>query len=269
MDTSRSKGMLLVLALFGAASCSPQPSAPAPPGLPTNSPPSTSPGAPPPVFGAQDYRQFLPNPSLTPGATFDVTPSDICVSGYSSKVRDVPEAVKKQAYAAYGIASHRPKEYEVDHLISLELGGSNDIKNLWPESYETQPWNAHVKDKLGNHLHKLICDGKIDIHEAQREIATDWIAAYKKYFPNDIPSGGGGGVSGAGTPHSMPSGAHSMPHNGTNGGSFGDPNSQVWVNLNSGVYWRPGTQYYGKTREGKYMTEQEALKAGYHTAKGQ
>lgn len=42
----------------------------------------------------------------------------------------------------------------------------------------------------------------------------------------------------------------------------------VWVNLRSGAYWRPGTQYYGKTKEGKYMTEKAARKAGYHPAGG-
>jgi len=45
--------------------------------------------------------------------------------------------------------------------------------------------------------------------------------------------------------------------------------TDVWVNLRSGAYWRPGTQYYGKTKQGKYMSESEAIKAGYHAAGGQ
>ena len=43
----------------------------------------------------------------------------------------------------------------------------------------------------------------------------------------------------------------------------------VWVNTRSGAYWRPGTEYYGKTKQGKYMSEADALKAGYHAAGGQ
>jgi len=74
--------------------------------------------------------------------------SVICVKGYTSTVRNVPDAVKEQAFSIYGITSRKPKEYEIDHLISLELGGSNSIRNLWPQSYITKPLNAHVKDKL-------------------------------------------------------------------------------------------------------------------------
>ena len=128
-----------------------------------------------------DLSPYLPDPNLTPGDILDVTASDICVSGYSSKVRDVPESVKDQVYAEYGITSHAPNSYEVDHLISLELGGSNSIKNLWPESYSGD-WNARVKDKLENRMHSLVCDGSLDLATAQREEATNWIAAYKKYI---------------------------------------------------------------------------------------
>ena len=90
---------------------------------------------------------LVPDPQQTPGATLEVTKDEVCVPGYAKKIRHVPTAVKQQVYAAYGIESHAPGEYEVDHLISLELGGSNAITNLWPQSYQTQPWNAHVKDQ--------------------------------------------------------------------------------------------------------------------------
>jgi hypothetical protein len=40
----------------------------------------------------------------------------------------------------------------------------------------------------------------------------------------------------------------------------------VWVNTDSGVYHKPGTRWYGKTKQGKYMTEGDAQKAGYRAA---
>jgi hypothetical protein len=130
---------------------------------------------------------FLPRPALTPGATLPVTRADICVRGYARKVRDVPESVKRSVYRAYGIVRHAPGEYEVDHLISLELGGSNSARNLWPESYRTKPWNARVKDRLENELHRRVCSGELDLGTAQRQIAGNWIQAYLYYFHTDRP----------------------------------------------------------------------------------
>ncbi len=120
----------------------------------------------------------LPDPACTPGAIFpDVTVDQICTTGYSSSVRNVPLSEKDQVYAEYGIASHAPGEYEVDHLISLELGGSNDISNLWPEPANPQP-GFHEKDQVENYLHDQVCSGKISLQQAQFEIATNWLAVY-------------------------------------------------------------------------------------------
>jgi 5-methylcytosine-specific restriction endonuclease McrA len=69
---------------------------------------------------------------------------------------------------------------EGDHLISIELGGSNEQTNLWPQPYSGLQWNAHVKDQLENFYHDQVCSGKIPLTTAQKEIADDWVAAYKK-----------------------------------------------------------------------------------------
>src|SRR5262249_39654541 len=80
-------------------------------------------------------RGQLPDPACTPGAIFvSATVSQICAPGYSRAVRNVPESVKQSVYAEYGIASHIPRSYEVDHLVPLELGGNNTVANLWPEA---------------------------------------------------------------------------------------------------------------------------------------
>ena len=121
----------------------------------------------------------LPDRACTPGAIFpDATKEMICRPGYSRGVRNVPQSLKDEAYAEYGIKSHQPGEYEVDHLISLELGGSNDIANLWPEAAEPRP-GFHEKDQVENYLHDQVCSGAKSLQEAQQEIATDWVAVYK------------------------------------------------------------------------------------------
>jgi hypothetical protein len=112
---------------------------------------------------------------------------DLCVPGYTKKVRNVPAEMKRTVYEQYDITSHGSGDYEVDHLIPLELGGSNSIKNLWPESHRISPWNAQVKDRLEGKLHELVCDGKIDLKTAQQAIASNWIEAYKTYVSPNLP----------------------------------------------------------------------------------
>ena len=122
----------------------------------------------------------LPDSACTPGAIFpSATKDQVCQSGYAKSVRDVPDKEKDQAYAEYGISSHSPGQYEADHLVSLELGGSNDIANLWPEAAESRP-GYHEKDRVENYLYQQMCSGALSIQEAQREIATNWLDVYDK-----------------------------------------------------------------------------------------
>ena len=125
---------------------------------------------------------LLPDSNLTPGAVLESSTKDkVCTPNYTATIRNVPSSIKNKVFQEYNLTPKDDK-FEVDHLISLELGGSNDIKNLWPQSYTTKPWNAHVKDKLENRLHKMICSDKIDMIDAQKEISTNWIETYKKYI---------------------------------------------------------------------------------------
>jgi hypothetical protein len=155
--------------------------------------------------------------------------------------------MKREVYEEYGVTSHGPGDYEVDHLIPLELGGSNSIKNLWPESHRTSPWNAQVKDRLEGKLHELVCSAQLDLKAAQQAIAADWIGAYKLYVSPNPP------ISRVASPT-----ATETPLN----------SDQVWVNTKSGKYWKPGSQYYGKAKQGEYLSEKEAVQKGYLPANG-
>jgi hypothetical protein len=84
----------------------------------------------------------------------------------------------------YGLPTGPHWDYEIDHLIPLCLGGSDDFSNLWPEPRRTiEPtWNAEAKDRLERFLCDMVCAGQLDLGTAQEAIAKDWIAAYHKYY---------------------------------------------------------------------------------------
>jgi uncharacterized protein YceK len=142
-----------------------------------------------PQFGVQaqtsgcQAHNALPDSACTPGAIIaTATKAEICQSGYARTVRNVPTSEKNQAYAEYGITHHSTGQYEVDHLVSLELGGSNDISNLWPELASPKP-GFHEKDKVENYLHDQVCSGAISLQKARVEIATNWLGVYNQ-MPN-------------------------------------------------------------------------------------
>ena len=129
----------------------------------------------------------VPDPKLTPGRTRTVAIREICSMPREEIVREVPPPLREKILQEYGIKNARAGDYEIDYLITPGLGGAEDIHNLWPEPYASSVWNAHTKDTLEEHLHELVCAGKLDLSTAQRDIATDWIGAYKRYFHTERP----------------------------------------------------------------------------------
>jgi hypothetical protein len=137
------------------------------------------------ITGHCAYRDNgqLPDPRCTPGSIDPaVTQADIastiCRSGYTKTVRP-PETQTGRfkfqvAYPAYG--DPRSEKTELDHLVSLELGGSNDAANLWPE----YPPTPNGKDKVEGALNRAVCDGQVTLAAAQNAIASNWTTAEKK-----------------------------------------------------------------------------------------
>jgi len=134
---------------------------------------------------------LLNDMSATPGAVRTLDRNEVCDGGSTKQFRNTTEKMKNDVYAEYGVDKHkalasgpRPSKadaakplYEIDHLISLELGGEDDEKNLWPQPYYMHP-GAHEKDAVENYLHRQVCSGKMELQEAQRAIATDWYQVY-------------------------------------------------------------------------------------------
>ena len=120
-----------------------------------------------------------PDPLCTPGAIDPAVTqanigSTICKSGYTATVRpptSQTNKLKAQMYTAYGIKTGTPSE--LDHLVSLELGGANDALNLWPEVGKV----PNPKDKVENDLHTAVCAHKVTLAAAQQAIASNWLTA--------------------------------------------------------------------------------------------
>lgn len=131
----------------------------------------------------------LPDPVRTPGVTNpDVTQENIkqtiCVSGWTKTIRppsSYTTDLKKKQIKEYRYRDKSLGSYEEDHLISLQLGGHpTDPQNLWPEPYNTR-CGARIKDVVETRLKRMVCAEKISLADAQKAIATNWIAAYKTY----------------------------------------------------------------------------------------
>jgi hypothetical protein len=122
----------------------------------------------------------MPDPKLTPGDTAEVTKDDLCGGGLTTLDNKISIKVKSQIYDLYGIRADGPVAYNVDHLVPASLGGTNTIKNLWPQPLSGE-WSYAEKNKLEKRLQKLVCSGEIELKKGQEEIARDWVSAYKRY----------------------------------------------------------------------------------------
>ena len=116
---------------------------------------------------------LLPDPSCTPGAVATVSLDTICHTSTRSR-RQVSRELRRAAFTRiWPQPSPASGSYEVDHLIPLELGGSNELANLWPESAP----GFHDKDQVEDELHRRVCSGRMTLEAAQKEIASNWTAA--------------------------------------------------------------------------------------------
>jgi hypothetical protein len=135
------------------------------------------------------YEETGPKPvrALTPGAVRPAALSELCRLPDNDLDPTVPADKQRAVFRAYGMSDRAAHAYQVDYLINPQLGGDDALENLWPEPYHATVWNATAKDALETRMHSMVCGGQLDLVAAQREIATDWIAAYKKYFHADRP----------------------------------------------------------------------------------
>lgn len=135
----------------------------------------------------------LPNRTLTPGATNPAVTQatihqTICLVGWTATIRpssSYTSALKARQIDTYGFVDHHLADYEEDHLISLELGGSpRDPLNLWPEPRHIRladgtDVGGYAKDALENSLKRRVCAGTLSLVSAQHEIARNWVKYWR------------------------------------------------------------------------------------------
>ncbi len=137
-----------------------------------------------PIDAALPDRQLTPG-AINPAVTQANIHATICRPRWTRTVRPperYTERLKRAQIREYRYRDRRLRDYEEDHLIPLELGGSPTApRNLWPEPHFVEGgWGSYRKDRLENRLRWLVCHGRLRLATARRWIATDWIAAYRR-----------------------------------------------------------------------------------------
>jgi hypothetical protein len=163
MDRTTRWALLLILLAVGCGSDTKAPTAVAN---------SSSAPAPTTTSPALNPRLLHPNAVLTPGATItDITADKVCADGYAQSVAAVPLALGDQVFSAYGLGDADRAEFELDHLIPVELGGSNDITNLWPEPMLEAGKNGAIdKNAIETQLHDAVCAHHLKLDAAQAAV---------------------------------------------------------------------------------------------------
>ncbi len=141
-----------------------------------------------PALQGNVIDDVVPRRNLTPGETVSASRPDVCAADFPTETTiTVPASLQRRVFARYGLTHPSPQDFQVDFLITPDLGGAMTMRNLWPEPYGAIKWNAHVKDRLEVKLKTMVCSGTLDLATAQRDLATNWIAAYEKYLGNTAP----------------------------------------------------------------------------------
>lgn len=126
--------------------------------------------------------EAMPDKKLTPGAIRIHSKATICSIRWGRDERHVTQSMKVRVCKAYGAKNCPGKAWELDHLLSRELGGADVETNLWPQPHP----EFHKKDRLENKLHRMVCGGEMSLRAAQQCLVKDWWACYQKVYPEEF-----------------------------------------------------------------------------------
>src|SRR5271166_6246395 len=100
--------------------------------------------------------EVQPDKNLTGGSVRTGDRDAACGHGKEHRGPPMFSGRRDEVLRRYGLPLGTHPDYEIDHLIPLCLGGSDDPSNLWPQPRRSiEPtWNAEAKDRL----ERLMCD---------------------------------------------------------------------------------------------------------------
>ena len=132
------------------------------------------------LIGVPSYAAApLPSSLPTPGNKSKANEAQVCAADFEASVKPMAKWQRDQALERYG---KRPEDFtgELDHLIPISLGGTNDPENLWPLP-ANKDMGPEQKKALDLKLHQMVCDKTIKLKDAQDAIKKDWVKAYNQY----------------------------------------------------------------------------------------
>ncbi len=125
------------------------------------------------AYDALAFTRAPVSGAIDPAVTQTNIRTTVCRPGFTKTVRppkEWTEAIKLRLLIEQKLPGSW-KDYELDHLVPLELGGApRDPDNLW-----LQPWGeARIKDDEEAELRKAVCAGRLTLEQAQERIRLKW-----------------------------------------------------------------------------------------------
>jgi hypothetical protein len=131
----------------------------------------------------------IPDMRLTPGLAASCDPAEVLQPGYARAHRKIGEKARREVLNRYRIYLSNSWQYHIDHLIPLCLGGSNDIRNLWPHALNAMHPPA-LKTRLERKLLKMVRRGRMALREAQGWLTGNWVVAFYRFMGTPYREGG-------------------------------------------------------------------------------
>jgi 5-methylcytosine-specific restriction endonuclease McrA len=143
---------------------------------------------PPDTCQFQSRNGFpVPDPACTPGATNPTVTLAVlqdkrfrtaCVRNKATTPSQKAQTYRRYAQKHPAHNTGKSQTCELDHFISLELGGADTLDNIWPQCGPSRVALANryfkQKDIVENFLAWLVKNNRMNLEDAQYGIANDW-----------------------------------------------------------------------------------------------